>query len=210
MNRAGKYVSKLRSLVMSATKGKEDVVFCARRRRQTRGFDAALAGPESDADVGLWTRCKAPAACTPGAPRLDLHSVQACTVGIREAQERARHGDGEKYKLKRYRAFLGIHMYSQFYRSLHFSYTNFTTHRHSTYCLLPRSSLSAIGLPGSTVPIDLAVSGAPSPFLLFPLISWTGMECLVGVLDRPACLLEMSPGWSDLGLEVLAWISLAH
>lgn len=69
---------------------------------------------------------------------------------------------------------------------------------------MPRSSLSAIGLLGSTVPIDFAVSGEPSPFLLLSAISWIGMECLVGVLDMPACLLEMSPGTSDLGLEVLA------
>lgn len=54
------------------------------------------------------------------------------------------------------------------------------------------------------MPIDFAVSGEPSPFLLLSAISWIGMECLVGVLDMPACLLEMSPGTSDLGLEVLA------
>jgi len=43
------------------------------------------------------------------------------------------------------------------------------------------------------VPIDLAVSGPPSGFLLFSSDSWMGMECLVGVLDMPCCLEEISP-----------------
>lgn len=61
------------------------------------------------------------------------------------------------------------------------------------------------GLLGSMVPIDLAVSGPPSGFLLFSLDSWMGIECLVGVLDTPACLEEISPcfvvsAWEKPGL----------
>jgi hypothetical protein len=43
------------------------------------------------------------------------------------------------------------------------------------------------------VPIDLAVSGPPSGFLLLSSCSWMGMECLVGLLDMPDCLEEISP-----------------
>ena len=50
------------------------------------------------------------------------------------------------------------------------------------------------------VPIDLAVSGPPSGFLLFSSDSWMGIECLVGVLDMPCCLEEISPC-----LVVSAW-----
>lgn len=82
--------------------------------------------------------------------------------------------------------------------------TVYCSAKRTVYCLSPRSALSAIGLFGSTVPMDFAVSGVPSPFLLLSLISWIGMECLVGVLDKPACLFEMSPGLSDFGLAVLA------
>ena len=63
----------------------------------------------------------------------------------------------------------------------------------------------AAGLLGSTVPMALAVSGPPSGFLLFSLDSWMGMECLVGLLDMPCCLEEISPcllesDWEKPGL----------
>lgn len=56
------------------------------------------------------------------------------------------------------------------------------------------------------MPIDLAVSGPPSGFLLFSSDSWMGIECLVGVLDMPCCLAVISPclvvsAWEKPGLE---------
>jgi hypothetical protein len=55
------------------------------------------------------------------------------------------------------------------------------------------------------VPMALAVSGPPSGFLLFSSDSWMGVECLVGLLDMPCCLDEISPcldesAWEKPGL----------
>lgn len=47
------------------------------------------------------------------------------------------------------------------------------------------------------VPLDFAVSGPPSPFLLFSESLARSVECLVSVLEIPSCLPEivvMSPG----------------
>jgi len=63
------------------------------------------------------------------------------------------------------------------------------------------SGLSACGLFGSTGPMSLAVSGAPSPFLLFSGSSWMAVECLVGVLERPFCLVSIAPASSDGAFE---------
>lgn len=58
-----------------------------------------------------------------------------------------------------------------------------------------------------TVPMDLAVSGVPSPFLLFSGSLPMSVECLVAVVERPNCLLEMAP-WSPFcgSLAVAAWM----
>lgn len=69
------------------------------------------------------------------------------------------------------------------------------------------------GLPGSMVPMDLALSGPPSGFLLFSFDSWMGMECLVGVLETPCCLEEISPclgvsAWEKPGLAGAPWETL--
>jgi len=47
------------------------------------------------------------------------------------------------------------------------------------------------------VPLDFAVSGTPSPFLLLSGSLTRSVECLVSVFDKPSCLPEIvviSPG----------------
>lgn len=56
----------------------------------------------------------------------------------------------------------------------------------------------------------LEESGPPSGFLLVSSDSWMGMECLVGVLERPCCLEEISPclgvsAWEKAGLAGDPW-----
>jgi hypothetical protein len=45
-----------------------------------------------------------------------------------------------------------------------------------------------VGRLGSTVPLSLAVSGDPSPFLLLSGLLVRSVECLVSVLLNPSCL----------------------
>lgn len=54
--------------------------------------------------------------------------------------------------------------------------------------------------------MDFAVSGAPSPFLDFSGSFVISVECLVAVVERPFCLLEMSPPSSETFLLVAAYV----
>jgi hypothetical protein len=58
---------------------------------------------------------------------------------------------------------------------------------------LPRSSLfSAPGRSVETVPLSLAVSATPSPFLLLPSSLEICDEWCVSLLERPSCLPDVS------------------
>ena len=61
------------------------------------------------------------------------------------------------------------------------------------------------GREGLTVPFALAVSGVPSPFLLFSGSLVRSVECLVSVFDSPSCLPDcvfLEPA----GLEEAGWV----
>ena len=56
------------------------------------------------------------------------------------------------------------------------------------------------GLDGSTVPLLLAVSGLPSPFLLFSGLLDMSVECFVSVFEIPSCfpdIIFLLPGGFD-------------
>jgi len=68
--------------------------------------------------------------------------------------------------------------------------------------ILDRISEVVLYLAGrltSTVPFNLAVSGAPSPFVLFSGLPAMSVECLVSVFERPSCL----PLWVDASPDFL-------
>lgn len=48
--------------------------------------------------------------------------------------------------------------------------------------------LHTCGRLGSTVPLDLDVSGVPSPLVLFSGLLVMSVECLVSLFVRPSCL----------------------
>ena len=53
------------------------------------------------------------------------------------------------------------------------------------------------------MPLDLDVSGVPSPFLLLFGSLAMSVECLVSVLERPSCLEDCDPA-PPVGLEAAA------